>query len=357
VVEPERDSPFLNAAARFMPWVISIFLHSGVGLILMLVTTVAAVRILAPPSEIPGPGGPFPVGLLDPGYGTGPAGQMMFPGMARNGNLSTMQNRVPVADAHGWAERESSIPNRGGSGGAGDAKDRGDVIGLGAAGLPGIGLGGGSGDACGPLAPFGLGRGGHGDLPKADIFNPNPLTGFPARHICYVIDRSGSMVDSFDHVRREMVISISRLTDKQQDFHVILFCSGPPIENPPRRLVQATVWHKEEAVRFLEPVRAEQQTDPVPALNRAFDVLAQVRSDPNRPDKLIFLLTDGVFPDNAKVLDVIRGRNAGKDVAICTYLYGNRPPEAVDVLTRIAKENRGTFKYISPDEAEAPTRH
>ncbi len=60
-----------------------------------------------------------------------------------------------------------------------------------------------------------------------------------AHHVVFVIDRSGSMIDTFDYVRQEMIASISRLS-AQQNFHIILFAAGPPIENGPRRLVPAT---------------------------------------------------------------------------------------------------------------------
>jgi hypothetical protein len=88
----------------------------------------------------------------------------------------------------------------------------------------------------------------------------------------------------------------------------------------------------------------------VPALEQAFEVLA--RADPERPGKLIYLLTDGVFPDNKKVLELIRGLNRDKDVRIHTFLMGERHPVAVSVLKRIASENGGQFKYIRDEEIE-----
>jgi uncharacterized protein with von Willebrand factor type A (vWA) domain len=212
-----------------------------------------------------------------------------------------------------------------------------------------IGRGGGEGGGGGgPVAPYGLGRGGQGKGPKTKFFDPGGGGG-NAYHVVYVIDRSGSMIDTFGSVRQEMLISISHLRPPQ-DFHVILFAAGAPKELEHRRLVPATGSYKGDVGRFLEPIRAEGKTDPVPALNRAFDVLAG--ADPKLPGKLIYLLTDGVFPDNQKVLDVIRKRNAGakKDVLINTFLYGNRPPEAEKVLQTIAAENGGLYKFVSADE-------
>ena len=226
-----------------------------------------------------------------------------------------------------------------GAGGGGKAISGLNVIGMG---------GGGGGGGGGPLAPYGLGRGGSGMAPKSSFFGTGG--GGNVYHVCYVIDRSGSMIDTFDAVRQEMLVSISRMRPIQ-DFHIILFAEGSPKELEHKRLVSATDRYKEDAAKFLEPVRAEGKTDPVPALNRAFDVLASADIT-KRQGKLIYLLTDGVFPDNAKVLDAVRKRNGGdkKTVLINTYLYGNRPPEAEKVLQAIAAENGGRYKYVSSDE-------
>ena len=186
------------------------------------------------------------------------------------------------------------------------------------------------------------GRGPHDGL-RSSFFG----SGGNAHHVVYAIDRSGSMVETFDTVRTEMLISISRLSPKQ-DFHVILFAKGPPLEAAARRLSVASRMNKGAAAKFLEDVRAQGQTDAIPALKRAFAVLA--RADKRRGRKLIYLLTDGNFPDNAAVLAAIRKLNKDKKVSINTYLYGRRPPEAEKVMRLIAKENKGRYKYVSADE-------
>jgi len=166
-------------------------------------------------------------------------------------------------------------------------------------------------------------------------------------HIVYVIDRSGSMVETFDTVRMEMLISIGHLSEIQ-DFHVILFSKGIPRELPTRRLVKATPRNKIAAAEFLNNCFASSQTDPIPALERAFSVLSHAHS--RFPGKLIFFLTDGNFTDNNAVLLAIRQLNKNKNIHINTYLYGNRPPGAESVMKKIAIENGGIYKYISLDE-------
>jgi len=161
------------------------------------------------------------------------------------------------------------------------------------------------------------------------------------------VDRSGSMLDTFDEVRFEMLRSISRLSPGQT-FHVIFFASGPPKENPPRRLVYGTSRYKLEAANYLKQIQPQGQTDPIPALERAFRVL---QNTPNQKrGKLIYLLTDAEFPDNEKVLAAIRNLNGGKQVHVNTILHHHRSPGAMKVLRQIAADNGGRFKFVEPNE-------
>jgi len=180
--------------------------------------------------------------------------------------------------------------------------------------------------------------------PRSKMFG---VRGGNVYHVAYVIDRSGSMVDDFEQVCQELAISIGELQEIQ-DFHVILFADGPPLEYRPKKLVPATARHKDGAARFLEEnhVRPLGQTNPIPALMRAFAVL----QDAATGGKLIYLLTDAEFQNNEMVLAAIRQWNADKSVHINTFLYGRRPPGAERVMQQIAKENGGRYKYVSPDE-------
>jgi hypothetical protein len=170
-------------------------------------------------------------------------------------------------------------------------------------------------------------------------------SGGTAHHIVYVIDRSGSMTaeGTFDAVADEMINSIGSLRSIQ-DFHVIFFNVGPPLENPPKRLVPASRENRGEVAEFLDKVIPQGKTDPVPALMRAFEVLARANS---KPGKLIYLLTDGDFPNNKQVLMALARKNVKKEVHINTYLYGYEGKHAMEVMARIAAENGGRYKYIS----------
>jgi len=173
-------------------------------------------------------------------------------------------------------------------------------------------------------------------------------TGAVAQHVVYVIDRSGSMLDSFDDVCRQVLTSVSRLTPAQ-DFHIILFSDGAAIEMPPGRLAAPTYESRLAAAEFLQAARPAHRTDPVPALRRAFDVLEAPRDGGG---KVMYFLTDGLLLDSSAVLRLIAERNCDKRVHVNTYLSGGRDEAAAAVMRRIAEDNGGVFKQLNPERLE-----
>lgn len=291
--------------ATVMPWVISLTFHVGLALIMMFVAMIVIGNTY--PEQITVPEAVF----------------SQTPGGVMNPAERQQQLQTPKPQPSGrqrYARSESKI----------DTGKTAQKIKLISAG-PGSGAG----------IPFGLDSGGDTSV-RSSFYG----SGGNAHHIVYVVDRSGSMVMSFDLVRQEMLRSISRLVPPQ-DFHVILFTSGEPLETQPSKLVPANHDNKIRVAKFLSEIRAQGQTDPSAAMARALAVLAKS----NRlPGKLIYLLTDGVFADNEKVLEVIRQANAGRKVLINTYLYGHLPPKAVAVMKQIAKENGGRYRYIPSND-------
>ena len=153
-----------------------------------------------------------------------------------------------------------------------------------------------------------------------------------ARKIVYVVDRSGSMTDSIDYVKFELKRSIDELGE-EKEFHVIFYSSGPPVEMPTRRLVNATDRDKQRAFEFIDKVIPQGETDPSKALERAFEV---------KPE-LIYLLTDGEF-DRA-IVDLVKRQNAGGKVTVHTIGFLYHMGE--EVLKQIADENGGNYKFVS----------
>jgi hypothetical protein len=197
-----------------------------------------------------------------------------------------------------------------------------------------IGTGGG-GDVLGGipgLGPSGRGGGGRGIFV---IEEEKPCK------IVYIVDRSGSMTDSLDIVKYELKHSLSTLTDEDQ-FHVIFFSSGPPVEMPTRRLVNATERNEQMAYEFIDNVVAQGETDPSKAIERAFAC---------HPD-VIYLLTDGEF--DRSIIDLVDRLNAGGAVKVNTigFLYTS----GSEVLKEIAGKTGGGFKLVTEKDLETIVR-
>ncbi len=165
---------------------------------------------------------------------------------------------------------------------------------------------------------------------KGRTFFGIPL-GDGAKKVVYVSDRSGSMTDSMDYVKFELRRSIGEL-DEGDQFHVLFFSSGAPVEMPTRRLANATRRIKALAWEFIDGIVPQGETDPSKALERAFAV---------RPD-VIYLLTDGEF--DRSVVDLVKQLNPDKRVKVnaISFLYG---PHVV--LKEIAKQSGGTYRFLS----------
>jgi len=304
----EGSKGFMHVLALGMPWLISLFFHVAILLILSLVVMYS---------------------ILEKSKGSEQAKSVETP-QEREILTDTMETVETTPSNRPTTEREFSPQERPSL----DTSATSDII------RPIAMLAEGGPGGFGESGLGGSGGGGGG-------MYGSPAPG--AGNVIYVIDRSGSMHKTFGLVRKEMLTSISNLSE-EQDFHVILFATGKPFEKEPPRLTVATDEFKGNAATFLEGVEAEGATDPIPALERAFELLGRARRD--RPGKLIHLLTDGNFPDNQATLQRIKelNRRAGGDVHINTFLYGRRPVEAEQIMKLIAEENRGVYKYVSPDE-------
>ena len=189
-----------------------------------------------------------------------------------------------------------------------------------------------------------------------------------AHHIVYVVDRSGSMAPTFEHVRLEILKSISRL-QPEHDFTIILFADNQFIEGPQKRLVSANPENKRAADNFLKDITASGSTTVLPALKRAFEVLKY--ADASKAGRVIYLLSDGDFAGissgsqytaadgrvlngNEAVIQWLWDNNPkeGKTgrVHVSTLLYLSRDEEAIKVMETISKDSGGRFKSIIPDE-------
>lgn len=350
VVAPPDTTPRLSFLQQpwvqnVLPLITSLALHMALVLVGLLVwrvgkemqeqRVVAQEQIIIPDSSL---ASDVPGAVDNPGIGddpTRPAAQD-----------ETTENTHP----DGWAPKpgESPIAQAMG-GGSGDTAD--SLIGLGTGGFGkgagrGAGLGdtsgSGSGDGRGRLAPFGAPGGGMPG-PRGRVFG----SGGNARTIAFVCDSSGSMIDKFASLKRELGKAIEGLKPIQS-FSIVFFRDGkaPQFENG--RLVPATADNKRNAYKWLESLGGTTGTsDPLPALSIAF-------KDP--PD-LVYVLTDGDFPNNDEVLNRVGQLNKQKrsrvnTVAFVTSKNDQTSQSFLDFLKRLATDNGGAFRFVALDELD-----
>jgi len=133
-----------------------------------------------------------------------------------------------------------------------------------------------------------------------------------------------------------------------QGFSVIFFADS---DRKPQALAQqmlmASPDNKRRAYEFLEGVTAAGSTDPIPGLELALKGKPQ----------LIYLLTDGDFPDNDAVIKKLRELNKAKTAKVNTIAFVAGRDKQADqsfekVLKQIADESGGIFKVVSVQDVQ-----
>jgi hypothetical protein len=172
-----------------------------------------------------------------------------------------------------------------------------------------------------------------------------------ARHIAYVCDSSGSMLNMFDALRFELRKSIEGLKPIQA-FNVIFFQDQGFAAVDKDRLMVANPDSKRRAYDFLDKFFVRGATNPIPALKLAFE---------QKPE-LIFLLTDGDFsgpgsPGNEAVIQFCKEKTADGRVKINTLGFVNKETkgspqdmEFIKVLQTIAKNSGGDFRMVTEED-------
>ncbi|MFW6145971.1 MAG: VWA domain-containing protein, partial [Planctomycetota bacterium] len=181
---------------------------------------------------------------------------------------------------------------------------------------------------------------------RAEFFG----AGGTASRIVYVVDGSGSMDNALGTpgspgaVRRELIRSISRLGPEQR-FQLIFFTERPKAF-PPGRLMVATDDAKQRAAAFMDTIRPDVGTDPIPALEAAFASLARTRAGDG--DKVIYLLTDDFELDHRRLTDALARLNAKRTVRLHIVLCDELPAaaRAGSWLRDLAARHGGQFRRL-----------
>ncbi|MBM3498711.1 MAG: VWA domain-containing protein [Armatimonadetes bacterium] len=176
-----------------------------------------------------------------------------------------------------------------------------------------------------------------------------PKTGFgdeelPSKDVVFVFDTSGSMAgDKIDQARRALVFCLDNLAEGDR-FNVITFATS--LREFEEELVEADDDTVEEAIDFVEKMKAVGGTNIEEALQRALELL----HGSDRPSMVLFL-TDG-YPtvgetDTDKLVELVGDENDG-DHRLFTFGVGDEIN--AQLLDRVTRDNGGAAEYVRPKE-------
>jgi hypothetical protein len=172
-----------------------------------------------------------------------------------------------------------------------------------------------------------------------------------ARRIVFVCDASGAMINKMPIVKEQLTKAFLGLKPNQS-FEIIFFQDRRFDSfmkfSHANSLVPANPEGKRKAADFLLGVTTTGTSDPIPAIIAGFKTRPQ----------LMYLLTDGDFPDNNAILKTIRDLQkplgASEKVTINTIFFGDGDNDKAfkEVLRTIANESGGSFRQVKETDIE-----
>ena len=311
--------PWLEAA---FPWAVSVTGHLGIFLIFAFTLYIGSHQAQDDTERIV-----IPQSFADESN----LPMVEHPGIDGDPNRDARQNINEFSKTHGWAEIESAdnVATML-SGSEGDNVV--DLIATGTGGSVGKGSGGVGKGAGGVQAPYGTPGGGRGIGVK--FFDSKGS----ARKIVYILDHSGSMVETFDYLRQETIRSIGAMLPVQS-FSVVMFSESASAIYP--QLQRATPEIKQDFAKKIMNYRAQGYNDDLfdpfyDAFKKAFDMQPEV----------IYFLCDGNF--DPRLVDAVTNQlNKNKKVRVNTLMYVSTDPSCEEQLKELAKKNGGAYKFVA----------
>ena len=202
---------------------------------------------------------------------------------------------------------------------------------------------GAAGGAAGKASPFGNAIRTGGGF-ESSFFG----TGGNAKRIVYLVDASGSLIDTLPFVILELKRSIGQLSEKQT-FTVFFFSGSGVIEIVPPRMQRADDRVKRERITWMDSSRGNViplgSGDASKALEQALQYKPQ----------LLYLLSDnitgeGIYEkDQRRLLKSIAESNkTGTKINTIQFIYPDKLPQGT--LELIAKGTGGEYKFLDARE-------
>jgi Mg-chelatase subunit ChlD len=165
------------------------------------------------------------------------------------------------------------------------------------------------------------------------------------RKICFVVDRSASMLGTFNKVCNNLKSSVANLRQDQY-FDIVFFGGGDIADFGNKRLMRASNARKAAANDFIDSVKPKGTTDAAAALIYAMTIKDSAGNSP----QLIYFLTDGLDLNTNETKDIsLLIENKRKTLAPSTVIntigFQTEPSDRIE-LKNIAKRSGGKFVNI-----------
>lgn len=210
-----------------------------------------------------------------------------------------------------------------------------------------IGSSGGLGS--GKASPFSSGLdGAAGAGFKASFFG----SGGNARRIVFIVDATGSLIDTLPFVIQELKKTVQQLSERQQ-FAVIFFRGDGVVEVPPRGLKVADARNKQAVIEWIDlknhNIEPGGKANPVKALQAALAY---------KPE-LLFLLSDNITGegqyeiDQKNLLDEIKRANTSGTKINTIQFVSADPLERMGLkgtMQLIAEQTGGIYRFVDEKE-------
>ncbi len=315
------SAPLHHTADVAMPWLTSFLMHAGVGLVAAFLLYAVATPTTTPTTPPASFGDLWDTNSQLAGPADRPS--LNFQEKYVEARQSLIPNTTTGVDTRGTA---ASLLNS--SAGAGDLASRNSAfITTGIGGSTGLGHGPGLGDP-GSLAIYGSHQIGSG-----------PIFGkLNHESVVFLLDHSGSMMDTFDFLRTELKNRIEKFAPIQK-FNIVMFSESAQTLGD-EKLLNAYKKTKLDMSARIDALRAQGRNDDmlIP-FQRGFEKAFAMKPT------VIYFLTDGNF--DPALVDVVAKLNQDHSVKISTIAYVNISPEAAKNLAKIAHDNGGKYRFVS----------
>jgi len=164
-----------------------------------------------------------------------------------------------------------------------------------------------------------------------------------AQGVVFVCDASGPMVAHFDQVISALKKSIAALRPSQS-FNVV-FSQGGGDSPLSWELLPASPFNKRRISRWIDQRPPHGHAAPQTALKTAFAM---------KPQLIYFVCAGDSWTDPEETIAAVRKLQAEGRVKIDTIAFRHGPGE--DVLTQIAQESNGAFRYMGEEDQTKESR-